>query len=176
MKLRQSATPVVRYIRLLLNRYPIAAPRKQIGDGGPRENGARRAVGGAAGLPCGGTLPLRQPSRRLRQQQRAVKVRRSPRARNSHAPACTLEAPLWHTPWPARHHRPCRDRPRVRHCMHHLRAPPPAPQQARRTRGMGKASLLGSEWGGVARRSSQPPSWARSRRWATRYRCAPPHA
>ena len=30
MKLRQSATPVVRYIRLLLNRYPIVAPRKQI--------------------------------------------------------------------------------------------------------------------------------------------------
>ena len=67
------------------------------------------------------------------ERQRAVKVRRSPRARNCHAPACTLEAPLWHTRWPARHRRRCRDRPRVRPCMHHSRAPPPTPQQARRT-------------------------------------------
>ena len=35
-------------------------------------------------------------------------------------------------------------RPRVRHCMHYLRAPPPVPQQARRILGMRKASLLGS--------------------------------
>ena len=88
------------------------------------------------------------------ERQRAVKVRRSPRARNSHAPACTLAAPLWHTPWPARHHHRCRDRPRVRPCMQHSRAPPPAPQQARRMPRKAQAqpprAALFAQQGGVA--------------------------